>query len=290
MFDFRYHAMSLAAVFIALIVGLLLGVAIGDKELVSSARTDIRDSIRSDVNDANAERDQAKEELADERQFGEKAFPLLTGGRLRGREVGLVMLGPVDVEPDAVRKWLEPSGASLSLVAELREEVDIKAIGKRARGTRYEDVAAKPELLGSLARRVGIQLVRGGRLAGRLRSSLLQTVSGDIGGLDGVIVVRPSQPPADEQVADRLSRMQDGLVRGLAQTGVKVVGIEQSAGDESQISWYRDRELSTIDNVDETAGQAALVFVLAGADGAFGRRDSAQDLLPPVVATAPRTR
>ena len=35
MFDVRYHALSLAAIFIALVVGLLLGVAIGDKELVS---------------------------------------------------------------------------------------------------------------------------------------------------------------------------------------------------------------------------------------------------------------
>jgi hypothetical protein len=29
MFDFRYHALSLAAIFIALVVGLLLGAAIG---------------------------------------------------------------------------------------------------------------------------------------------------------------------------------------------------------------------------------------------------------------------
>lgn len=290
MFDFRYHALSLAAVFIALIVGLLLGVAIGDKELVSSARSDLRDSLRSDVRQANAERDAAKDELAAEREFGDKALPILTDGRLRGREIGLVLLGPTDIKPDDVRKWLEPTGANLSLVAQLREDVDPQAIGERASGTRYEDVAKKPELLGALARRIGIQLVEGGRLAGRLRTSLLQTVSGDIGGLDGVIVIRPSDLPSDKEAADRLRALQDGLARGLAQTGVKVVGIEQAGSDPSQIGWYRERELSTVDNVDETVGQAALVFVLAGADGAFGRRDSAQDLLPPVVASVPRRR
>ena len=46
MFDVRYHALSLAAIFIALVVGLLLGVAIGDKELVSSARNDVRNMRR----------------------------------------------------------------------------------------------------------------------------------------------------------------------------------------------------------------------------------------------------
>lgn len=288
MFDFRYHAMSLSAVFIALLVGLLLGVAIGDKELVSSARSDLRDSLRSDVREANTERDAAKDRLAEEQEFGDKALPILTAGRLQGREIGLVLLGPSDIEPDTVRTWLEPTGASLSLVAQLREDVDPVKIGERARGTRYENVAKKPELLGALARRIGIQLVEGGRLAGRLRTSLLQTISGDIGGLDGVIVVRPSKMPSEKADADRLTTLQDGIARGLAQTGVKVVGVEEKGSDPSQIGWYRERELSTVDNVDETAGQAALVFVLAGADGAFGRRDSAQDLLPPVVSPARR--
>jgi hypothetical protein len=286
-FDFRYHALSLAGVFIALVVGLLLGVAIGDKELVSSAREDIRDSLRNDVRRADAERDAAKAQLASERNYGDKAYPILTDGRLRGRKVGLVTLGPTGVSADDVRRWLDPSGASLSLVAELDDEVDATALAERARGTRYAGVDKDPELIDELGVRAGVQMVLGGRLVGKLRSALLQSTSGEFGGLDAVIVARPSKAPKDKQDADRLAALQDGIVRGLAKTGVKVVGIERSDADPSQIGWYRDRELSTVDNIDETAGHAALVFILAGADGAFGRRDGAQDLLPPVVATVP---
>ena len=64
---------------------------------------------------------------------------------------------------------------------------------------------------------------------------------------------------------------------------MKVVGVERRASDPSHIGWYRARDLSTVDNVDEPAGRAATVFVLAGAQGAYGRRDSAQALLPTVV-------
>jgi hypothetical protein len=280
--------MSLAAVFIALVVGLLLGVAIGDKELVSSARKDIRDSLRSDVRRADGERDAAKTKLSAEQEYADKTYPILTGGRLSGRRIGLVLLGPSDISPDTVRRWLDPSGASLSLVAQVRDDVDPKALAERARGTRYAAVNAKPELVGALGRLAGIQMVEGGRLVGRLRTALLQSLSGEFGDLDGVVVIRPPKPPPDRTAADRLAALQDGIARGLAQTGVKVVGIEPSDSDPSQVGWYRDRELSTVDNVDETAGHAALVFVLAGADGAFGRRDDAQDLLPPVVATSPR--
>ncbi len=78
MFDFRYHALSLAAVFIALVVGLLLGVAIGDKELVSSAQRDLRSSLRADVRQADQERDEAKARLREQEQFADAAYPILT--------------------------------------------------------------------------------------------------------------------------------------------------------------------------------------------------------------------
>jgi hypothetical protein len=239
------------------------------------------------VRRADSQRDAAQAQLAAERRYGQKAYPILTGGRLRASRIGLVLLGESDITPDTVRKWLDPSGGSLSLVAQLREDVDAKALAERVRGTRYAAVDTQPDLLRDLGRRAGIQMVLGGRLVGQLRTALLQSTSGEFGGLDAVIVIRPAKAPQDAQAAQRLAALQDGIVRGLAQTGVKVVGIEPSGSDPSQIGWYRDRELSTIDNIDEIAGQAALVFVLAGADGQFGRRDSAQDLLPPVVATVP---
>ena len=283
MFDFRYHALSLAAVFIALVVGLLLGVAIGDKELVSSAREDIRDSLRNDVREANQERDEAEASAREQEQFAEEAYPILTNDQLRGRRVGLVVLGNDDRAPDLIRRALEPTGAELAFVAVVRENFEIDALAERSRGTRYAQLAEDPELLDDLGRRVGIQMVLGGRLVRQLRTALLDPLSGDFANVDGVIVMRPSDAPEDKEAADRLTDLQDGIARGLVQTGVKVVGVERRASDPSHIDWFRDREMSTVDNIDEYAGRAAMVFVLAGAQGAYGRGDGAQALLPPVV-------
>ena len=283
MFDFRYHALSLAAVFLALVVGLLLGVAIGDKELVSSAQRDLRSSLRADVRQADQERDEAQARLREQRQFADDAYPILTNDQLRGRRIGLVVLGNDDRAPDIIRRALEPTGADLSLVAVVRERIDLEALAERARGTRYAKVAEDPELLDDLGRRAGIQMVLGGRLARQVRTVLLQSLSGQFGELDGVIVMRPSDKPEDRETAARLADLQDGLARGLVQTGVKVVGVERRASDPSHIGWFRDRDLSTVDNVDEHAGRAATVFVLAGAQGAYRRGDGAQALLPPVV-------
>ena len=49
MFDYRYHALSLAAVLLALAVGVLIGVAIGDSNLVSSAKNGIVHNLESEV-------------------------------------------------------------------------------------------------------------------------------------------------------------------------------------------------------------------------------------------------
>jgi hypothetical protein len=285
-FDFRYHALSLAAVFIALVVGLLLGVAIGDKELVSSARQDLRSSLRADVRKADQERDDAKARVREQDQFADAAYPILTSGQLPGRRVGLVLLGDDDGAPDIVRKALEPTGADLAFVAVVREKVDLAALAERARGTRYGNIEHDPSLLDDLGKRAGIQMVLGGRLVGQIRTALLQSLSGRFGDLDGVVVLRSSRKPTDKKAADRLGDLQDGIARGLVQTGAKVVGVERRASDPSHIGWFRDRELSTVDNVDEQAGRTALVFVLAGNQGAYGRRDSAQALLPPVVGRA----
>jgi hypothetical protein len=283
MFDFRYHALSLAAVFIALVVGLLLGVAIGDKELVSGARQELRDSLRADVRKADQERDEAKTRVRELDEFAAAAYPILTAGQLPGARIGLVLLGEDDGAPDIVRDALEPTGADLAFVAVVRERVDLGALAERARGTRYANIERDPTLLDDLGKRAGIQMVLGGRLVGQVRTNLLRSLSGRFGDLDGVIVLRSDDTPANKEDADRLDDLQDGIARGLVQTGVRAVGVERRASEPSSIGWFRDREMSSVDNVDEQAGRAALVFVLAGNQGSYGRRDSAQALLPPVV-------
>jgi len=286
MFDFRYHALSLAAVFIALVVGLLLGVAIGDKELVSGARQDLRDSLRADVREADQERDEAKAREREQEEFADAAYPILTGGQLPGARIGLVLLGDDDGAPDIVRDALEPTGADLAFVAVVRQRVDLDALAESARGTRYANIQRDPTLVDDLGKRAGIQMVLGGRLIGQVRTTLLRSLSGRFANLDGVIVLRSDDKPADKEDAERLADLQDGIARGLVQTGVRVVGVERRASEPSSIGWFRDRDLSSVDNVDEPAGRAALVFVLAGNQGAYGRRDSAEALLPPVVGRA----
>ncbi len=145
MFDFRYHAISLVAVFIALALGLLLGVAIGDSGLVSNAEQNIREDLRGDVRRANHQADDARESrdrLAEELRA---SLPLMTDDRLTG-SIGMVFLGESSQDiADHVRDALQGSGAERANVATLREPVDLAALADgRARHALCRDRAGRP--------------------------------------------------------------------------------------------------------------------------------------------------
>jgi len=284
-FDFRYHALSLVAVFLALAVGLLLGVAIGDSGLVSSAKKDIEDSLRGDVKASRAEASDLRQQLSQHDDYEHQTFPDLVAGRLSGDQIGLLFLGDNDDSMvNEVRDALEPAGANLRWVGALREPPDTDSLAERALGTPYAALSVDASLLSPFAHRLGVQMIQGGKLVSQERQALLQSFSGDLGVLDAIIVARdPDRPDETDDQKGTTDSLEEGIVSGLNRTDVPVVGVEELDTDPSQISWYRDRGLASVDSIDQLSGRAALVFALAGADGAYGLKSSAEALLPRVV-------
>lgn len=290
MFDFRYHAISLVAVFIALALGLLLGVAIGDSGLVSNAERDIRSGLRADVRKANdrakdaaRERDKAEDEL-------DAAYPLLVGGQLAGRSIGLIFLGNGSQEiSDDVKAALEDTGATRVNVASIEEPLDIAALAENAKGTRYAAMQGADgpdlDLVEAFGFRMAAQYVLPGQLIGRERDDLFDRLAGSLKPLQGVVLVRKrAEGLSDEQEAV-LDRFERGFARGLKATLVPAAGAERSTSAPSQVGWYEEQGLSSVDNADRTIGRAALVFALTGAKGSFGDKSTADGLLPDLAAT-----
>ena len=279
MFDPRYHAASLVAVLVALVLGLLLGVAIGDSGLVSSAERKVRDSLRQDVREAQQKSDALEAQLRTEQRYATASYPLLVDGRLDGLEVGLVFLGdPSESITENVRTALQGTGGRLTGIASVRLPPDLQAISESATG-RFRRISSHPRLLGPFGRRVGGQLVLGGGLLRREADALFSERAGNLGRYEAVIVARRPEK-LEGEAENNAARLENSLVAGIVGTAVPSVGVEPSASDPSQAEWYRSRGLSSVDNIDTTAGQAALVFALDGAKGSFGAGPQAGSLLP----------
>ncbi len=286
MFDYRYHALSLAAVLLALAVGVLIGVAIGDSNLVSSAKSGIVHNLNSEVEGAHRQLGQLQDKLAEEEAFANDLYPLATNAQLSGRTIGLLFLGNSSDRVDGlVRSAVTQAGGSLATVAAVREPLDLQGIGHEAAGTHYASLAGSTALIQRFGELAGRQLVSGGPLVGRelisrVRSSLWSAFDGQLEKLNGLVVVRSDPAGMGPEQSEAAAAFESGLLTGVAAAGVPAIGVELTETDPSQVPWYRSRRLSSVDDLETPAGRTALVYALAGARGTFGLKPTADSLLP----------
>jgi len=293
MFDYRYHALSLAAVLFALALGVLIGVAIGDSNLVSSAKSGIVHNLNSEIGEARHQVGQLQAKLSNEEAFANGLYPLAVHELLNGRAIGLVFLGgSSDRVNSLVRTALSGAGASLATVVAVREPLDLEGIARDAAGTRYAALASSTQLVERFGQLAGRQLVSGGQLVSRellsrVRGSLLSAFDGQLGRLEGLVLVRADPSGMTPAQTEAGLAFDSGLLAGVAAAGVPVVGVELQGSEPSQVPWYKSKGISSVDDLDRTPGQAALVYALAGDRGSYGIKPTADSLLPSVPGGAP---
>ena len=143
----------------------------------------------------------------------------------------------------------------------------------------------QPRLVSRFGVRIARQLVGSDHaLLGKVQARLLSSFDGQLEGLDGLVVVRSEPEGMTPEQAKITGEFEGGLIEGATTGGVVTVGGELSSTNPSQISWYKSRDISSVDDLDTPAGRAALVFTLTGAHGSYGEKPSADSGLLPRVA------
>jgi copper transport outer membrane protein MctB len=286
-FDLRYHVASLAAVFLMLVVGILIGVGISGRGFVDDAERRVFNDriagLQEQVDAANATADDLQRRQKAAQDFVESAYPVLVEGRLARKNIAVAVLGSVEqgsfrfVEgalTDADGRLARMRAVTVPLRLDAVEAVlaDRPALG----GYAGEDH------LGNLGRDLGRELVAGREtpLWDALAGEVVEEQSGGLSDpVDGVVVIRPAEPQAGGT-----SRFLAGFYQGLGSTGVPVVGVEPGRVEQSAIPVFQHYGLSTVDGIETELGQLALVLLLGGADpGDYGVRDTAKSgILPPI--------
>jgi Copper transport outer membrane protein, MctB len=282
----RYHAASLAAVFLALAIGILIGVGLGHN-VVSGTTKNLEQSLKSDLSAARGRADELQGQLNRHADFEQQVYPALTGQVLAGNRIAVVALGglPDDIKGDvqAVVGPDSPSGAALAEVAVVREPPDLPAIeGAAPKGSQGGEVRRDRAALTAVAKRLGRALVVGGPSFKRFRGSMLDQVSGRPGGIDGVIVIRARPENLEPRESTETDALESGLLAGLEDNGaIPVVGVERSDAEVSSIGFFTSADVTaTVDSVDLISGRVALVYALHGSEGNYGIKSTADRLLP----------
>jgi hypothetical protein len=279
----RYHATSLIAVFIALAIGILIGAEFGGDAL-DDTRRDLEQSLVGNLQDARSRADELNAELNRSNEFAERVYPVLTRDELEGRRFAILALGglPSPVT-DEVEEALAPTGGRLVGVGVVREPVDVNGLAEDLAKTRFSDLRTNSDALTELGTGLGRQLMLGGTLPEVVRGHLFSRASGSFGGLDGLIVVRDQPEEMGTVQRENTNQFEEGLMSGVTATRVPAVGVETSTDDSSSISFFQASDLASVDHVDLPAGKLAMVFALLGADGSFGVKGTADQLLPDLL-------
>jgi hypothetical protein len=272
---------SLVAVFVALIVGILVGVGLAgsgvNKTDLSLARAQ-RDKAQSDAAQAQAQVSQ----LQKTQKAFQTAYPAVMHDLLTDKHIGVLYIGSVDSGVNkSIGDTLQDAGAgpatrmvSLSVPVDA-ENIDNVLFGKGQKFVKY----VGNDKLESLGNALGTEFAAGGQtpLWKALGRQLITERTGNARlPVDGVVVVRTAKP----QQGDTM-RFLRGVYSGLATTGIPVVGVENSNTKLSAVKVFQSRGLSAVDDMDEMTGRAALALLLAGANsGTYGTGDDADGILP----------
>ena len=295
MFDLRYHVASLAAVFLALVIGILVGVGISGRGFVDDAE---RDRLEGRIEELREGLDVSAEETEDlerrqeaAREFVESAYPVLVERRLAGLRVAVLVVGSFDSTVDAVREVVtEESGGELARIRAVRVPLPLEEVERTVGAHDALGGYVGEDELGNLGRDLGRELVTGGRtpLWDALAPELVEQRAFESSDeADAVVVIRSVEPQQRET-----ARFVAGLYSGVASLGKPAVGVEPSRVQQSAIPVFQRHSLSTVDGIDTSFGRLALVLLLAGADaGDYGVRDTADDgILPPIEPLPPPPR
>jgi hypothetical protein len=292
MFDLRYHVASLAAVFFALVIGILVGVALASHGLGNAERRTLQDDLARAQNRINQLNNAVQEGNADTKFVG-SAYQAVMAGRLKGERVAVLFIGPVDSAlRSAITTTLADSGATM---------VRLRGVSVPINGHTIESTLANRSALATYAfgaarwRNIGRELadefVAGGStpLWDALEAQLVEEKIGPARRpADAIVVVRTAPP----QLEHATSQIIGSLFRELASSSVPVVGVELHGTFPSAVPTYKHFGLSSVDDLDIRIGRVALAVLLSpdGITGHFGLQDRVDDAvlpqqIPPVTTT-----
>ena len=313
MIPWRYHLVSIMAIFLALGLGVVVGTTVINPGLVKNLNSQT-DGLRQELKDQRKTDLDLQSQLATMNAFGDQAMPYLVAGTLTGEQVVVVTEEGVDARAiSEARKALDLSGAGVLTTLTVRSTMaadspatkrDLatllgqsqstpadqlssdaaQALAERLAKDPRGDLSGSPDVLGELLSQGFLISSSPGISSATLlgiggRGQLVVTIGG--GAIDELV------PPSDTFLGPFVTDLIDiGVVAGagesLAAADGFVTGLRSAANDLATAS------LVTVDNVDLSIGGSAMVLALAdaisqGTGGDYGVKDGASRLLPPLA-------
>lgn len=287
--DLKYHIASLAAVFLALGIGILIGTSMIGSDTLMKKQEALIASLQSQyaaLRDENrkmaSELASLKQDYAYQQEFNRAVLPALVREKLVGRKVAVVDISNRG-DHDPVASVLREAGADVESLTQVNLN-KLKNAAVKEQVAAYlgmdRDVSLN-SLLPEFARLFAGAMVSGGddEFIRQLESKDVLKVSGAYGvPVQDVVIIGG----CDSKEHDYAKAFDLVLAKEWQAAGIRVYGVEDSDVPVSYMRYYQSVRLTTVDNIDSVYGQVALVQAMAGHPGHYGIKPTAENFLPPL--------
>ncbi len=309
MIDFRYHLVSIVAVFMALAIGIVLGTGPLREPIRENLKANT-ETLRKSNDDLRAQLRTLQDQVDYDQRFASAVLPDLLGGRLQGATVLLVVApGAADATVSGLGEAITTAGGriagTLTLTSTFIDPAQSGELGRLA--DRYRPAGVELAAQDSPAERAATVLASlllttadvgpGQQLAPEAQAALSGFEDGDlvkVKALQAVasmaVLVAPAQPPAESDAASRDAQVLLAVARRFdaASLGTVVAGTGADAGGTGLVAVLRQSDaagrVSSVDTADTVIGQAAAVLALAeqrlGRAGQYGSGGGADQPAP----------
>ncbi|MHB8922890.1 MAG: copper transporter, partial [Thermoleophilia bacterium] len=134
--------LSLVAVFLALGLGLLMGISLSDNGVVDTSQAGLVDDIQRDLSDLRNQNIALGRENAANVRYQDDTFPFIVGGRLQGKKIALVATSRTG--DDLVRKAtsaVHGAGGQVISTTLLNPRLDAAALAAKLKSDMKSDPA-----------------------------------------------------------------------------------------------------------------------------------------------------
>jgi hypothetical protein len=264
-FDLRYHVVSLAAVLIALVIGIFVGVGLSGRGVLRETERDKLELRIADLQRQSEIQRARIDELRAAAEYEQATYEAVMDRRLQNVRVALVFIGPVDsaIRSD-VDEAVDQADGTIARTRALKVPMDALEIRNA-----LAVMPDAPSRLQDVGRALALELLNGGETPFWEALDdliVLEQPRGPSGAVDAVVVARNADPQTGGT-----AQLLGGFYNGLASAGRPAVAVAMSNDRDEALRFLRGYFNSSVDNVEAQTGRVSLAVLLSGAEtGHYG--------------------
>lgn len=282
MFDFRYHIVSIVAVFLALGIGVVLGSMSAERGVVTEQERALIATMEKDFDNLRAENKQLNTIISADEAFLAGVVPLVVDGKLADKNVAIVVTGAVDATTlKTLKATIEQAGGTETSVTTFEGDL---GFGEKSVKDKVAEIVGASAGNAATLRSKALDAAAGWIVSGLNAKELNNLAAEGFLKSEGVydvpvqaVLIIGGKVNGKGLSAENLDAV---LIDSLNTQNVVLAGAEISTVKTSYIQTYKNLGLSTVDNLDMPAGQVCAVYLLGGESGNFGTKATADRLMP----------